>query len=250
MAEEARRIVSVTEKGLSERSEEVQEIMGPVPHWILRRGIILIAVVFVGMVVGSWFFKYPDTLQTTCTVSPMHLPASVSAPVSGEVISLIPQDNVAVRRGDTLCLLRDSTGRIQAVVATERGRAEADINLFRGNEVVRGQHLFDILSAKKSAVVCLIRIPDDKVAVVHEGQEAQLILPEYPEEEFGRLVGRITRIARVPNADGTLTARVELPHPLTTATGRQIDIYYPIKGTAQVKLNDKRLIEKIFTRQK
>lgn len=250
MAEEGRKIVSVTEKGLSERSEEVQEIMGPVPHWILRRGIILTAVVFAAMVAGSWFFKYPDMLQATCTVSPVRLPVGVAAPVSGEVVSLVSSDGAAVQRGDTLCLLRESTGRVRAVTATEQGRAEADINLFGGNEVARGQHLFDILSAKKAAVICLIRIPADKAGAVRQGQEARLILPEYPEEEFGCLTGRIVRIARLPGADGAFAARVALPHPVTTSAGRQIDICYPIKGTAQVKLNDTRLIEKIFTRQR
>ena len=52
------------------RSEEVQEIMGHVPHWILRWGITVIALVVAGLLAGSWFFRYPDTLSAPVTIMP------------------------------------------------------------------------------------------------------------------------------------------------------------------------------------
>lgn len=38
------------------RSEEVQEILGEVPAWILRRGITLTAIIVVVILLGSAFF--------------------------------------------------------------------------------------------------------------------------------------------------------------------------------------------------
>ena len=47
-------------KDIELRSEEVQEVMGQVPAWIVRWGIRLLFLVVVTLLVGSCFFKYPD----------------------------------------------------------------------------------------------------------------------------------------------------------------------------------------------
>lgn len=44
------------------RSDEVQEIMGRMPPWILRSGITLIAVLVLGAFVAAWFFRYPEVI--------------------------------------------------------------------------------------------------------------------------------------------------------------------------------------------
>ncbi|MBC9934224.1 hypothetical protein [Chitinophaga qingshengii] len=44
------------------RSEEVQEIMGKMPPWMVRSGITMIAVIMVVGLAGAWFFRYPDVL--------------------------------------------------------------------------------------------------------------------------------------------------------------------------------------------
>ena len=47
-------------KDIELRSEEVQEVMGQVPAWIVRWGITLLFLVVVALLVGSCFFKYPS----------------------------------------------------------------------------------------------------------------------------------------------------------------------------------------------
>ncbi len=56
------------------RSEEVQELMGQVPPWILRWGIMLIGVLMAGLLTGSYFFRYPETLNAAVIVPPMEPP--------------------------------------------------------------------------------------------------------------------------------------------------------------------------------
>lgn len=65
------------------RSEEVQEILGEVPAWILRRGITLTAIIVVVILLGSAFFKYPDVITSSglcklnCVMLYSHLISSV-----------------------------------------------------------------------------------------------------------------------------------------------------------------------------
>ncbi len=74
-----------TEPNIELRSEEVQEILGRPPRWIVRVGTTVIFAVVVGLFVGSYFFKYPDILSATITVTTENLPAEVTAKTSGKI---------------------------------------------------------------------------------------------------------------------------------------------------------------------
>ena len=56
-------------KDIELRSEEVQEVMGQVPAWIVRWGITLLFLVVVALLVGSCFFKYPDVITADMTLT-------------------------------------------------------------------------------------------------------------------------------------------------------------------------------------
>ncbi|MBL3657011.1 HlyD family secretion protein [Fulvivirga sediminis] len=64
------------------RSEEVQEILSDIPHWLIRWGITVIFVVLGVIIISSWFIKYPDTASArlifTSETPPVHL-VSMSA---------------------------------------------------------------------------------------------------------------------------------------------------------------------------
>jgi hypothetical protein len=51
------------------RSEEVQELMGQPPSWILRWGCTLVAFIFLSLVAGTCFIRHPDTLQASIVIS-------------------------------------------------------------------------------------------------------------------------------------------------------------------------------------
>lgn len=55
-------------------SDEVQEIMGRIPPWIVRWGITAIFVIFAAILVGSYFIRYPETVE----VCGMIIPGNVS----------------------------------------------------------------------------------------------------------------------------------------------------------------------------
>lgn len=49
-------------KGLRERSEEVEAVMGQTPSWVLRWGITIIAAIVGCLLVSTWFVQWPATL--------------------------------------------------------------------------------------------------------------------------------------------------------------------------------------------
>ncbi|MCL1943417.1 MAG: hypothetical protein FWF54_07735 [Candidatus Azobacteroides sp.] len=72
-------------KNIELRSEEVQDVLGAVPPRILRRGITVLFLVVVMLLVGSWFFKYPDVISSSMTLTSNTPPAGITAKVGGKL---------------------------------------------------------------------------------------------------------------------------------------------------------------------
>jgi multidrug resistance efflux pump len=87
------------------RSEEVQDILGRVPSWITRNGIILICSVFVVLIIGSWIFKYPDIIVAPIVVTSENPPAKLLARVDGKITDIYVTDKQKVEAGQLLARL-------------------------------------------------------------------------------------------------------------------------------------------------
>lgn len=90
------------------RSEEFQEVLGSVPHWILRWGITIVALVVVILLVGSAIFKYPEIVSSRIILTGSTPPATIMAKTSGKLSELYIQDNQFVHSGDYLGIIENS----------------------------------------------------------------------------------------------------------------------------------------------
>lgn len=70
------------------RSEEVQEVMGQIPAWIVRWGVTVLFAVVLALLVGSYFFKYPDVIATEMTLTSREPVVKVVARSSGKISGL------------------------------------------------------------------------------------------------------------------------------------------------------------------
>jgi HlyD family secretion protein len=89
------------------RSEEVQEILGITPSWIIRWGITLMVIVLVGLIIGSWFFKYPDVIGSAIIITTENPPAAIVAKATGKIEELFVADNQRVQPGDHLAIIEN-----------------------------------------------------------------------------------------------------------------------------------------------
>jgi multidrug resistance efflux pump len=89
------------------RSEAVQNIIGYIPHWIIRWGITVIFLTVLVLLVGSWFFKYPDVIAATIVVTTDPPPASIVAKSSGKLAHFLVEDTQAVNAGDVLIVIEN-----------------------------------------------------------------------------------------------------------------------------------------------
>lgn len=91
------------------RSDEVQEILGFIPHWIIRTGIVLLAAIIVIILIGSWFFKYPDIINAKVIVSTEFPPSPVVARISGKIEHLFVEDNQKIKKNDSILVIESGS---------------------------------------------------------------------------------------------------------------------------------------------
>ena len=87
------------------RSEDVQEVLGQTPSWILRRGIFMLTIFVFVLLAGSWFFKYPQVVNATITLTSQNPPANIVAKTSGAIADIYVKDGQKVRSGQRLVLI-------------------------------------------------------------------------------------------------------------------------------------------------
>ncbi len=101
-------------KEIELRSEEVQEVMGQVPAWIIRWGITILFVVIAGLLAGSYFFTYPEVVATEMTLTSRQPVGEVVARASGKISELYVHNRQEVKAGSLLAVI-ENTARAQDV---------------------------------------------------------------------------------------------------------------------------------------
>ena len=90
------------------RSEEVQDILTKVPHWMLVWGNIIILLLLVLFFAFTWFIKYPDVISTEALVTSNQPPQKEYAQASGKIDTLLVKDNEFVGEGEILAMIKNT----------------------------------------------------------------------------------------------------------------------------------------------
>lgn len=91
------------------RSEEVQDIMGQIPSWILRCGNLIVLSVILLLMIGSYFFEYPDTLAANVVITNSTPPVDVVANASGNLDFLNVRNKGKVGKEQVLAVIHSTS---------------------------------------------------------------------------------------------------------------------------------------------
>ncbi len=90
------------------RSDEVQEIMGTPPKWIIRWGIVIISAVVLVLLAGSYFYKYPDIIKARVTIVSENPPISIVARSDGKLDKIFVADKQKVQANTILGIIENT----------------------------------------------------------------------------------------------------------------------------------------------
>ncbi|WP_375239901.1 HlyD family secretion protein [Aurantibacter sp.] len=90
------------------RSEEVQEILTKVPHWMIRWGNVLFLALIVMLLFMSWFIKYPDIIPSEALITTQIPPQKEYAKITGKIDAILVKDNQEVKNNTPLAILENT----------------------------------------------------------------------------------------------------------------------------------------------
>lgn len=88
-------------------SEEVQELMGKIPGWIIRWGLTLVFLIFGALVIGSYFFKYPEVVSVPMTIMTYNTPAVLEPRSTGKIEGLLVENGQEVSEGQLIAVVNN-----------------------------------------------------------------------------------------------------------------------------------------------
>jgi len=90
------------------RSEEVQDILTQVPHWMIRWGNLLFLGLILLLLFISWFVKYPDIIPSEATITTMVPPQKEYAKISGKFDAILVKDHQEVNSNQPLAIIENT----------------------------------------------------------------------------------------------------------------------------------------------
>ena len=94
-------------KDVELRSEELHEVMGKTPPWILRWGIFVLFLIVLVILIGSAFFKYPDVIVADMTLTGRFPAAQIVSRASGKMSLLYVTDGQGVKKNMKLAVIEN-----------------------------------------------------------------------------------------------------------------------------------------------
>ena len=90
-------------------SEEVDELLGKPPAWLLRSGIGVIFTVLLSFFIASWFIKYPEVVSSQVVFTTLNPPVSLVARSNGKIQELFVKANDSVKAYEVIAIIENTT---------------------------------------------------------------------------------------------------------------------------------------------
>lgn len=90
------------------RSEEVQEILTRVPHWMIRWGSVVVLLILLSLFFVSWLVKYPDVITTQIVITTNIPPEKLVAKVPGKIEAILVIDKATILKNTPLAVIENS----------------------------------------------------------------------------------------------------------------------------------------------
>lgn len=95
--------------------------MKEIPGSILRWGLTVVFLIFIGIIAGSYFFQFKEIVTAPMIITTSNPPAPIISKASGRITHWFASDGQQVERGDNIALIKNSTNiddfyRVEALV--------------------------------------------------------------------------------------------------------------------------------------
>ncbi|WP_294964491.1 HlyD family efflux transporter periplasmic adaptor subunit [uncultured Flavobacterium sp.] len=109
------------------RSEEMQDVLERMPHWMIRWGTVFIFMIIAMLFFISCFVKYPDTVKTEIVITTNIPPEKIVSKSSGRIEAILVKNKTVVEKNSTLAII-ENTADYKDVFLLKSTIGKYDIN--------------------------------------------------------------------------------------------------------------------------
>ena len=121
------------------------------------------------------------------------------------------------------------------------------LQLWAENQTVTaGDTIFTIIPSNENGFIGKVKAPAQNSGKIKVGQIVNIRLANYPDKEFGIVVGTVKSISLTPDKDGNLLIDISLPNGIQTSYKKKISFQQEMSGTADIVTQNLRLIERLL----
>ena len=111
-----------------------------------------------------------------------------------------------------------------------------------GKYVNAGETMFVVVPHGDSEFMGKGLLPMQGAGKVRTGQRAVVRLTGFPEQEYGRMEGKVVSVSPVPNEEGNYVAEIGL----IRMPDKQPPLLKVMNGTAEIIVREQSLLERVF----
>jgi multidrug resistance efflux pump len=226
------------------RGSGVDNIMAKMPNWLIRRGTVLLCFLFGGFFVFACLIHYPDEVNTPVVITGLSPSFDIKSPLEGRMWKIFLKSGQLIKAGQPLCEIEDPLMRKQVVTSPEDGYAVCYDAFNEHRAIYTGEALLEIVPMTQ-AFQGKGRISLVLAGKIRVGQKVIISLAAWPAEEFGTLAGTVDGVYASPE-DSIASLRINLSQGLRTSLGKTLPPLLVRDGIAQILMNDKSLMAKLF----
>ena len=227
-------------KGLTTRCDEIQEIMGRTPNWMLRWGILVIFLIVGALLVGSYFIRLPQTLPIKVYARTDIQSASILAKNNGQIVSIMKSNSAIVAKGDTILSYSNDTC-MGYITTSLSGKLSYPNDICVGDKVNAGEVLFYIDADKKKCQLlsCYGFLSESEAKQVQANMPTSIIVSGNND----KIIAKVKNVASHPNVLNKYYMELFLNEENKNKLNLQLS--NPITElNAQITIASPRLIEK------
>lgn len=100
-------------------NEEVREIMSEIPGSLIRWGLTIIFLIFLSIIVGSYFFTFREVVSVPTVITTSNPPAPIITKASGRISHWFISDGQVVKAGENIALI-DNSAKLEDIIQLDK----------------------------------------------------------------------------------------------------------------------------------
>lgn len=221
-------------KGLSLRSEEVNEVMGKVPHRIFRIGTCIITCIVALLAVIGYMLQVPSYIEIPYIVSGNTHSIGIVSRSAGMVMFRYDQPH-DIEVGDTIATVMKDEERIH-YISPISGIVESNFLYTTGDNIASGDTLARIMSRELPKHKVILKIPINIKSKAKSGLCIKFAVNGTTTDEA---IGYIEKVSVIPDEANCYNATVKMSDSAIQNL--------PISGKAKLHYNTENIFDKILT---